>query len=62
MHHVVPRLLGHARLDPRHRRRTSASTTARCSREVGVDDAAYAKLVAGGVACEGEPPAKEEEE
>ena len=31
-------------------------------REVGVDDAAYVKLVTAGVACEGEPPPKEEEE
>jgi formyl-CoA transferase len=30
-------------------------------RELGVDEAAYAKLRAAGVVCEGEPPAKEEE-
>jgi formyl-CoA transferase len=61
MHHVVPRLSGTPgsirTLAPRlgeHNRALLA--------EVGVDEAAYAKLLAAGVACEGEPPAKEEEE
>ena len=44
------------------RRRTSASTTARCSARSAWTTRRYAKLLADGVACEGEPPAKEEEE
>jgi hypothetical protein len=30
--------------------------------EIGVDDAAYAKLLAAGAVCEGTAPNKEEEE
>lgn len=61
MHHVVPRLSG-----------TPASIRAPAPglgehnrallAEVGVDEAAYARLVAAGVACEGISPNKEEEE
>jgi crotonobetainyl-CoA:carnitine CoA-transferase CaiB-like acyl-CoA transferase len=61
MHHVVPRLSG-----------TPASIRAPAPRlgehnrallaELGIDAAAYAKLVASGVALEGSVPAKEEEE
>jgi crotonobetainyl-CoA:carnitine CoA-transferase CaiB-like acyl-CoA transferase len=61
MHHVVPRLSGTPgsirALAPHLGEHNRALL-----REVGVDDAAYAKLVAAGVACEGEPPAKDEEE
>ena len=61
MHHVVPRLSGtpgSIRTPAPHLGEHNRALL----REVGVDDAAYAKLVAAGVACEGEPPAKEEEE
>jgi formyl-CoA transferase len=61
MHHVVPRLSGTPGSI-----RTPAPRLGEHNRallgEVGVDDAAYAKLLADGVACEGELPAKEEEE
>ena len=61
MHHVVPRLSGtpgSIRTPAPHLGEHNRALL----REVGVDDAAYAKLVAAGFACEGEPPAKEEEE
>ena len=61
MHHVVPRFSGtpgSIRTPAPHLGEHNRALL----REVGVDDAAYAKLVAAGVACEGEPPAKEEEE
>ena len=61
MHHVVPRLSG-----------TPGSIRTRAPRlgehnrallaELGVDDAGYARLVAGGAVCEGTPLNKEEEE
>ncbi|MGE5794011.1 MAG: CaiB/BaiF CoA transferase family protein [Bacteroidota bacterium] len=61
MHHVVPRLSGTPGSI-----RTPAPRLGEHNRallgEVDVDDAAYAKLLADGVACEGELPAKEEEE
>ncbi|MET0681418.1 MAG: CoA transferase, partial [Burkholderiales bacterium] len=61
MHHVVPRLSGTPgsirTLAPHLGEHNLALL-----REIGLDDAAYAKLLADGVACEGEPPAKEEEE
>jgi formyl-CoA transferase len=61
MHHVVPRLSGtpgSIRTPAPHLGEHNRALL----REVGVDDAAYAKLLADGIACEGEPPAKEEEE
>jgi formyl-CoA transferase len=61
MHHVVPRLSGTPgsirTLAPHLGEHNRALL-----RELGVDEAAYAKLRAAGVVCEGEPPAKEEEE
>ena len=47
MHHVVPRLPARRARSAR-RRRSSASTTASCCAEVGIDDAAYAKLTGHG--------------
>ena len=61
MHHVVPRFSGtpgSIRTPAPHLGEHNRALL----REVGVDDATYAKLLADGVACEGEPPAKEEEE
>jgi crotonobetainyl-CoA:carnitine CoA-transferase CaiB-like acyl-CoA transferase len=61
MHHVVPRFSGtpgSIRTPAPHLGEHNRALL----REVGVDDAAYAKLLADGIACEGEPPAKEEEE
>jgi formyl-CoA transferase len=61
MHHVVPRLSGTPgsirTLAPHLGEHNRALL-----REVGVDDAAYAKFVAAGVAFEGESSAKDEEE
>ena len=61
MHHVVPRFDGTPGSI-----RTPAPALGEDNREiladVGVDDAAYAKLVAAGVAFEGESSAKDEEE
>ena len=61
MHHVVPRLAGtpgSIRTPAPHLGEHNRALL----REVGVDDAAYAQLVASGVACEGEATAKDEEE
>ena len=61
MHHVVPRLAGtpgSIRTPAPHLGEHNRALLA----EVGVDDAAYAQLVASGVACEGEATAKDEEE
>jgi formyl-CoA transferase len=56
MHHVVPRLLGTPGAI-----RTPAPRLGEHNRvllaEIGVDDAAYARLLASGAACEGERPA-----
>jgi len=60
MHHVVPRLQGTPGTI-----RTPAPRLGQHNRELlaelGVNDAAYAKLLAAGVVCEGEVPAKEED-
>ena len=60
MHHVVPRMSGTpgairsvAPQIGEHNRALLA--------ELGIDDAAYARLLATGVACEGAPPAGEAE-
>ena len=61
MHHVVPRLLGtpgSIRTPAPHLGEHNRALLA----EVGVDDAAYVQLLTSGVACEGEPPAKDEAE
>jgi crotonobetainyl-CoA:carnitine CoA-transferase CaiB-like acyl-CoA transferase len=61
MHHVVPRLAGtpgSIRTPAPHLGEHNRALL----REVGVDDAGYAQFLANGVACEGDPPAKEEEE
>jgi formyl-CoA transferase len=61
MHHVVPRFSGtpgSIRTPAPHLGEHNRALL----REVGVEDAAYAKLLAEGVACEGEPPPKEEDE
>jgi crotonobetainyl-CoA:carnitine CoA-transferase CaiB-like acyl-CoA transferase len=61
MHHVVPRLSGTPgtiRTPAPHLGEHNRTLLA----EVGVDDAAYAQLLASGVASEGDPPAKEDEE
>ena len=61
MHHVVPRLSGTPGSI-----RTPAPRLGEHNRpllaEVGVNDAAYAKLFAAGAVCEGAPPDKKEEE
>ena len=61
MHHVVPRLEGTPGSI-----RTPAPRIGEHNRallaEVGIDDAAYDKLLAAGVACEGNPSIKEEDE
>jgi formyl-CoA transferase len=61
MHHVVPRLSGTPGSI-----RTLAPHLGQHNRallgEIGVDDAAYAKLLAAGAVCEGTAPNKEEEE
>ena len=61
MHHVVPRLSGTPgtiRTPAPHLGEHNRTLLA----EVGVDDAAYAQLLASGAASEGDPPAKEDEE
>lgn len=61
MHHVVPRLSrtpGTVRAPAPHLGEHNRALLA----EVGVDDAAYARLLASGVAAEGDPPTKEDEE
>jgi formyl-CoA transferase len=61
MHHVVPRLLGTPGAI-----RTPAPRLGEHNRallaELGVDDTAYARLLASGAACEGTTVIKEEEE
>ncbi len=61
MHHVVPRLSGTPGSI-----RTPAPRLGEHNRallaELGVDEAAYSRLLASGIACEGSPPAKEEEQ
>lgn len=61
MHHVVPRMMGTPGTI-----RTPAPRTGEHNREllaeVGVDEAAYARLIASGAVCEGGAPAKEAEE
>ncbi len=61
MHHVVPRLLGTPGAI-----RTPAPRLGEHNRallaEIGVDDTAYARLLASGAACEGTTVIKEEEE
>jgi len=61
MHHVVPRLSGTPGSI-----RTPAPRLGEHNRallaELGVDESAYAQLLAAGVACEGDPAAKGEEE
>jgi crotonobetainyl-CoA:carnitine CoA-transferase CaiB-like acyl-CoA transferase len=61
MHHVVPRLLGTPGAI-----RTPAPRLGEHNRallaEIGVDDTAYARLLASGAACEGTTAIKEEEE
>lgn len=61
MHHVVPRLGGTPGSI-----RTPAPRLGEHSRtllgELGLDDAAYAELLASGVVCEGDPPTKADEE
>jgi crotonobetainyl-CoA:carnitine CoA-transferase CaiB-like acyl-CoA transferase len=61
MHHVVPRLLGTPGAI-----RTPAPRLGEHNRallaEIGVDDTAYARLLASGAACEGTAANKEEEE
>jgi formyl-CoA transferase len=61
MHHVVPRLSatpGAIRAPAPELGEHNRALLA----EVGVDEAAYAKLLAAGVACEGGPAVKAEEE
>jgi formyl-CoA transferase len=61
MHHVVPRLTGTPGSI-----RTPAPRLGEHNRallgELGLDDAAYAQLLGSGVACEGSPSAREEDE
>jgi formyl-CoA transferase len=61
MHHVVPRLSGTPgsirTLAPRLGQHNRALLA-----EIGVNESAYAKLLAAGAVCEGAPPNKEEEE
>ena len=61
MHHIVPRLLGTPGSV-----RTPAPRLGEHNREllgeIGVDEAAYARLVAAGAVCEGGSPNKQEEE
>jgi len=61
MHHVVPRLSGTPGTI-----RTAAPHLGEHNRallaEVGVDDAAYREMLPSGVVCEGDAPAKEDEE
>ena len=61
MHHVVPRLSGTPASIRTAAPRLGEHNRA-VLREIGVDDEAYAKLVAQGVACEGERPDDDEGE
>ncbi len=61
MHHVVPRLLG----TPGSLRTPAprlGEHNRELLREIGVDEAAYARLVAAGAVCEGGSPNRQEEE
>ncbi len=61
MHHVVPRLSGTPGAIRTHAPRLGEHNRALLA-ELGVDDAGYARLVAGGAVCEGTPLNKEDEE
>ncbi len=61
MHHVVPRLSGTPGSIRTHAPRLGEHNRALLA-ELGVDDAGYARLVAGGAVCEGTPLNQEEEE
>jgi crotonobetainyl-CoA:carnitine CoA-transferase CaiB-like acyl-CoA transferase len=61
MHHVVPRLSGTPGSIRTHAPRLGEHNRALLA-ELGVDDAGFARLVAGGVVCEGMPLNQEEQE
>ena len=61
MHHVVPRLSGTPGSIRTHAPRLGEHNRALLA-ELGVDDAGYARLVAGGAVCEGTPLNQEEQE
>jgi formyl-CoA transferase len=61
MHHVVPRLSGTPGSIRTPAPRLGEHNRALLS-EIGIDEAAYARLIASGAACEGGAPNKEEDE